>query len=370
MKIIIAPNALKGCLSAYDAAKAIEQGVLHVLPDAETICLPIADGGDGFLDVYIQILDAQRIQQQVTGPLGKPVQADFLYCPEKKLAVIELALASGLALLKPHEYNVNRASTIGVGELIHYALSMDVRRIILGIGGSASNEVAMGIATALGIKFLDSHHHILSPCANNLLKVEKIDVTELDEKVKNVTFEIVCDVKNPMLGHDGAAAVFASQKGASKEDIVTLEKGLSHFADVLEKTYSLNVRKILSGGAAGGVGAGMYAMFNARLCIGTDIIFDLLGLKKKLVNADLLITAEGKLDAQSQYGKAPSAAALLAKKFNVPTYIIAGQVDAGNYLEFKKVFSLTSKNCSREYAMNNVQNLLRDITEGFIRELS
>ena len=362
MKIIIAPNALKDSLSAMDAATAIELGILHIAPDAETVCIPIADGGDGLLQVLEHALNGVWKTISVQGPLGGMVQASFLNCAEKKLAVVELASAAGLALLNEQEYDVRNASTFGVGQIINAALELDVDHIILGIGGSATNDAAMGISAALGVEFLDDNGNTLQPSANNLKKISDIDTAHVNRKMKSISFDIICDVTNPLLGKAGAAAVFSPQKGADLACVEFLEESLSHFAEVVEKKFQLNVRNIEGGGAAGGVGAGLKALFNANLCKGSELVLRLLSFEAHIKDADLLITAEGKLDSQTAYGKAPYVAAEVAQKYNIPVCVIAGQVDAsgsGNLPIFDEVCTLTSKDITSQYAIEHAAELMQ-----------
>jgi len=362
LKVIIAPNALKDSLSAIDAAKAIRTGILQSDPQHETVCIPIADGGDGLLLVLKHALNGEWKTLNVQGPLGRPVQASFLYCENKSLAIIELASAAGLALLEEHEYDIRAASTYGVGQLINAALALNINHLILGIGGSATTDGAMGVASALGVKFFDRDEKVLKSCANNLNKINRIDTSQVNKKLGSVKFDIVCDVSNPLLGVQGAAAVFAPQKGADAEDIIFLEEGLAHFADILQVSQHMDVREIEGGGAAGGVGAGLKALFNANLCKGAELVLDLLAFEDQIKNADLLITSEGKLDSQTAYGKAPFVAAKMAKKYQIPAFAIVGQADEGclrNLPVFDGIYTLTSTNITSEYAITHASELMQ-----------
>lgn len=371
MKVIIAPNALKNSLSAIEAAETIRSGINKFDSDVETICVPIADGGDGLLQVVKHALHGEWRTKTVEGPLGKPVEASFLYCPEKKLAVIELASAAGLALLDKQEYDIRNASTYGVGQLIVAALDLDIDHLILGIGGSATNDAAMGIASALGVRFLDDAGNELKASANNLVKIRDINFSALNKKIKTVKFDVICDVSNPLLGEHGAAAVFGPQKGANLKDVAFLENALAHFADVIQKHCHMNICNIEGGGAAGGVGAGLKALFNASLRKGAELVLDLLSFEAMTEDADLLITAEGKLDSQSAFGKAPYVAAEKAKQYHIPAYIIAGQAeeDCRDMTVFDGIYTLASKEISSEYAILHAAELMEKSTMQLMLDL-
>ncbi len=372
MKIIIAPNALKESLSAPAAAKAIEQGIHAIIPDAYCVSMPIADGGDGLLQVLKSTLKGKLITVPVAGPLGKTIDAVFLYCPEKSLAVIELASAAGLALLKESQRNVRQASTYGVGQMIKSALALDVDHIVLGIGGSASNDAAMGIASALGMVFYDGQGEVLAPCGESLIRVDKIDSSRLEPRMRSIRFDVICDVENPMFGLHGAAHVYAAQKGANDEDIEFLDKGLQHFSRVLKNTYACDVSELPGGGAAGGVGAGLKAMFNADLRKGAKLVLELIGIEKALKGADLLITTEGRFDSQTLFGKAPIEVARLAKSYEIPVVLIAGQVDENcltDIPEIDQVYSLVSEKNGIRYAMENAEILIKEAIQSILKKL-
>jgi len=371
LKIVIAPNALKDSLTAFDAACAIEKGILKNNPNEETVCIPIADGGDGLLQVVQQALKGEWKTLAVEDPLGRIIQAPVLYCPEKSLVMIELASAAGLALLEEQEYNIRKTSTFGVGQLLNAALDLNVNQIILGIGGSATNDAAMGIASALGVKFRDKNGNELPSNACNLIKIEQIDCSLVNSKILSIKFDIICDVNNPLLGENGAAAIFGPQKGASPEDVDFLEQGLSHFSDIIHRDFQIDVSELEGGGAAGGVGAGLTALFNANLCKGAELVLELLSFEDQIKDADLLITAEGKIDKQTGFGKAPYIAAKTAKKFNVPVYVVAGQADTDCLDElpvFNKLYTLTSREITSDYAIRHAALLMQQNAEAIMRD--
>ncbi len=373
MKIIIAPNAMKGSLSAEDAANAIEKGIWRVLPSSQRTKIPIADGGDGLFSVLSKKMLVVEKTCLVKNPVGQFVNATYLYSDATKSAIIEMASAAGLALLKPSEYDPLNANTFGVGELICSALDEGAKQIILGIGGSATNDAGTGLANALGFRFLDSNFDEVPPGGGNLSKIEHIDTENVDRRLDKIKFKIACDVTNPLLGEEGSARVYASQKGATEKQIVYLERGFESFSKILEH-YSKKSSHLEKGaGAAGGLGVGMMALFNAKLISGAELVLDILEFEKQAVGADLIITAEGKLDFQTQFGKAPYFLAQRAKKMKIPCVIVAGQIE-GNHSQyfsmgFSGVFSLCTEKISSEQAMTDASNLLTHVVERCIIQL-
>ena len=372
VKIIIAPNALKGSLSAIDAADAIESGITRVMPNAEILKLPIADGGDGLSNVLAKSLNASHIRCSVNNPIGKTIKAEYLYCEDQFLAIIEMASAAGLALLKPSEYEPLHANTFGVGQMILSALDKGAKHIVLGIGGSATNDGGTGLAIALGFQFLDINKKPLIPGGINLSKIVSIDKTNVDPRLSRIKFQIACDVDNPLLGSRGAAKTYAPQKGATESEVEFLEKGFNNFANILSRSSEKDIRNNPGAGAAGGLGAGMMALFNVELSSGADLVLDLLEFEKHAAGADLVITSEGKLDEQTQYGKAPFVLAQRASKMHILCSVIAGQIDGDhedyNSLGFSAVFSLCSSIISSEHAIKNAAHLLADSSENLIIE--
>jgi glycerate kinase len=289
--------------------------------------MPLADGGDGTIDVVKHYLKADIVKLTVNNPIFKPVEASYLFSKDTKIAYIEMAEASGLKLLKENEKNCTSATSYGTGELIVDALKKGAKEIILGIGGSATNDAGMGMATALGFAFLDENDSPLLPIGSNLIKVEKIDTAKVDPKLKNVKVKIACDVTNPFYGNNGAAHIYAEQKGASKEDIALLDNGLKKFAKILNNQYNVNVQKIVGSGAAGGIGGGASVFLNATLTSGIELIKEMVGFDTKIENADWIITGEGKLDGQTLSGKTINGVLSSAKEKNIPVAALCGWVD-------------------------------------------
>lgn len=371
MKIVIAPNALKGSLTAVEAAHTMAEGVFNISDDFETVKVPVADGGDGLVDVCIENLNGEKISVLVKDPLFREITAVYCWLADKKTAVVEMANTSGLVLLEKKEQNPLKTTTFGTGELIRHALDAGAKKIIVGVGGSATTDGGIGMAAALGVKFLDQNNKEIIPAGENLICVTKIDISGLDQRIKNTDIEIVCDVDNTLSGEHGAARVYGPQKGADAESVELLEKGLKNLADIIQKQLGIDVLKLKGGGAAGGLGAGLYAFLNGKLKRGVDVVLDMVGLDAKLKGASLVLTSEGQIDNQTAFGKAPSGVAERAKKSGIPCIAIAGGIN-GDISELHKigidaVFSLCPKPMSLSEAMDSSAELLKNATEQAVR---
>jgi glycerate kinase len=371
MKIVLAPNALKGCLTATEAAEAMARGVARACPTAEIACVPVADGGDGLADVLVNALSGETLTVTVTGPRGDPVSASFCHVPARRLVAIEMATASGLALLARDRLNPLLTTTRGTGELIAAALDLGASHLIVGIGGSATNDGGIGMATALGVRFLDGSGNPVEPVGGALATIQRIDPSGLDPRLAGVRIEAICDVDNPLLGERGAAFVYGPQKGATPAQVRELDAGLAHLAAVIERDFGLDVRELPGAGAAGGLGAGLKAFLNAELRRGVDLVLDLVGLEAHLRGADLVLTAEGQIDSQTAFGKAPAGVAERARRFGVPCLAIAGSVggglDALHALGIDAVFSLCPGPVSLAQAMAAGGDFLAAATEQAVR---
>ncbi|MDP8218337.1 MAG: glycerate kinase [Candidatus Theseobacter exili] len=370
MRIVIAPNAFKNCLTAVDAAKIIAEGIRQTLPKAELLLTPVSDGGDGLVDIAIHSLSGKKQICSVRDPFGRQVKAAFCYISNKKLAIIEMARASGLALLSQQEYNPMLSSTFGTGELISAAMGIGAKKILVGLGGSATCDAGMGMANSLGIRFLDEKNRELIPNGKNLFNIRNIDISKIDIRIATTDFEALCDVNNPLIGEKGAARIFASQKGANLEEVEYLEKGIINFSDCVNTLLCKKIHNLQGGGAAGGLGAGLYAFLNASIRSGQEEIFKLLEMSKKLRSADLVITGEGCLDKQTLFGKAPAGVAALAKKMGIPCIAVAGSI-RGNIHHYKNagfssIFSLSNDNISTRQAIDNAEKLLKDTAKDAI----
>ena len=366
MKIIVAPQSFKGSLSAKEASNIISQSVSEIFPEAEIVQIPIADGGDGTLETIIDATDGQLKTTNVTGPLNDNINAQwglFEAADSKKTAIIEMARSSGLALLDPEKLNPYLATTYGTGELILEAINSGCKKIILGIGGSATNDCGVGLANALGIKFNDINGNEVIHDVKKFIDITLIDLSNINPKLKDIKFEVACDVTNKLCGKEGASYIYGPQKGASKNDIKILDKNLFHLGEIINNQLNIDVLNINGGGAAGGLGAGMVAFFNATLKPGVEIIFDSLNVEERIQKSDLIITGEGQFDISSTFNKAPTAIAKLGKKYNIPTIGISGSLGEG----FEKLdeFGILSKTTlinkisSLEDNINNAKKLLK-----------
>ncbi len=371
MKIVIAPNALKGCLTAAEAAGALARGVARASPDSDIVQVPVADGGDGLAEVLVSALHGVKRTALVTGPRGDPASASFCYVPARQLAAIEMATASGLALLTKERLNPLLTTTRGTGELIKAALDLGVAHLIVGIGGSATNDGGIGMAAALGARFLDENGHPVEPVGGALATIQHIDLSGLDPRLAGVRIEAICDVDNPLLGERGAAQVYAPQKGATPEQVRILDAGLAQLSVVIERDLGLDVRDLPGAGAAGGLGAGLKAFFKAELRRGVDLVLDLVGLNEQLRDADLVLTAEGQIDFQTTFSKAPAGVAERAHAHGVPCIAIAGSVGSGlaalHDLGINAVFSLCPGPVSLAQAMASGGDYLATVAEQAVR---
>ena len=332
MKIIIAPQSFKGSLTAKEATKIISDCARNIFPESDLIGIPIADGGDGTLETIIDATNGKLMNSQVKGPDNSIVQASWgLFNSEKneKTGIIEMARASGLAMIDPKNLDPFNSTSFGTGELILDAVKNGAKKIILGIGGSATNDCGIGVAKAVGIRFLDSKNKEVGNNVSNFSNIKKINLDKFNSQLNDIKFEVACDVTNKLCGKEGASYIYGRQKGASAEDVKILDKNLLHIGNLIEKDLGVNVLDIKGGGAAGGLGAGMVAFFGAKLRPGVDIIFDTLSVEEKIKDADLIITGEGQFDISSTYNKAPAAIAKLGKKYNIPTIGISGSFGEG-----------------------------------------
>ena len=327
LHIVVAPDKFKGSLSAAEAARAIERG-LRSVPGLvrELACIPMADGGEGTVDVFLQG-GARPEVRIVRGPLGAPVEATFAVA-DRGLAIVEMASASGLLLLRDDERDPMRASTYGTGELLRAALDLGVRHIVLGIGGSATNDGGAGMLVALGMRLLDVGGNDLAPGGAALAQLASIEMNDLDPRIGSTTIEVACDVDSTLCGPHGAAQMFGAQKGASPEQTLALDAALAHFADRTAATLQDDYRAVPGTGAAGGLGFGLLAYLRAVIRPGVDVIAQARGLAAALDGADLCVTGEGRIDSQTLRGKTVSGVARHARASNVPVIALAGSLDS------------------------------------------
>ncbi|KJG01227.1 glycerate kinase [Photobacterium angustum] len=324
MKIIIAPDSYKESLTAMEVATAIENGFRQVMPNAEYIKLPMADGGEGTVQSLVDASSGRIIECTVTGPLGEQVNGFFGLMGDGKTAIIEMAAASGLHLVSPEQRNPMLTTSFGTGELILAALDEGVEHIIVGIGGSATNDGGIGMAQALGVRLLDENDKSINYGGGALARLHHIDISDIDPRLAKVKLEVACDVDNPLCSEKGASQVFGPQKGATPEMVVQLDNNLAHYAEIIKRDLGKDVKDIAGAGAAGGMGAALLGLFNAQLRPGVEIVMDAVNLADVLKDADLVITGEGRIDSQTIHGKTPIGVARTAKRFNKPVIGIAG----------------------------------------------
>jgi len=340
MHILIAPNAFKNSLDAVQVAEAIEQGLKQSQLKCTTECFPIADGGDGTGGLIIERCKGVIVPKQVHDPLGRKIDSHFGLIDDGKTAVIEMADASGLRLLKRQELNPMQTSSYGTGELINAALDKGVSKIIIAMGGSATVDGGCGILKALGIGFLDKNGKHLKAIPDELLKMVKVDDSGLDRRIHDTEIVILCDVNNKLLGPEGSAAVFGPQKGASPADVKLLDSFLANFAAISKAQLGTDMATIKHGGAAGGATAGLHTWLNAKLVNGIEYFLSLTGFDQALKNADLVITGEGSIDTQTLQGKGPYGVAVEAKKKGIPVVGLAGRIPVKPDAELQKYFDV------------------------------
>ena len=329
MKIIIAPDSFKDSLSAQGVAHAIAEGLAQVWPAAQLIKCPMADGGEGTVEAVLAACDGQWRGARVRGPLGAAVEARWGWLPDSRTAIIEMAEASGLQLVPPGQRDACSSSTFGTGELIRAALDEGASRVILAIGGSATNDGGAGAMQALGVALLDDQGQALPPGGLALGKLARIDLRDLDPRLAGVRFEIAADVDNPLCGRHGASAVFGPQKGASAEQVQQLDRALGHFAEHCAQALDRDVRDEPGSGAAGGLGFAAKAFLQAQFRTGVEVVAQLTGLADAIDGADLVITGEGRFDAQTLRGKTPLGVARVAQRHGVPVVVLAGTLGEG-----------------------------------------
>lgn len=324
MKIVIAPDAFKESLTAKEVAQAIQTGFTRVFPEAEFELIPMADGGEGTVQSLIDATGGHLQKTSVISPLALPTEAIWGLSGDKKLAMIEMSAASGLHLVPTDRRNPLYTTSFGTGELIKAALNAGVESILLGIGGSATNDAGVGMLQALGAKFINKSGKEIGFGGLELLNINHIDLSQLDPRLQQVQIEVACDVTNPLCGKNGASAVFGPQKGATPSMVKQLDQALSHFANIVQMQHNRNIAERSGSGAAGGMGAGLQLLPNVQLKSGVEIVIGATQLAKKVQTADLVITGEGRMDAQSIAGKTPIGVANVAKQFGKPVIAIVG----------------------------------------------
>ncbi len=371
MKIVVAPDSFKGSLSAVDVANAIEKGINNCLPDAQIIKVPMADGGEGTLDSLIAATHGRKIQVTVKGPLGTPVEAMYGIIEPDTTAVIEMASASGLCLLTDEQRNPMRTTTYGTGELIKYALDAGCRSFILAIGGSATNDGGAGMLQALGMRLLDRSGLAVGTGGEALASISAIDDSMFDSRIAESEFLLACDVQNPFIGADGATHIYGPQKGATLEMVEQLEHNMASWADVIAAKNGKRVHHMPGAGAAGGLGGAFLAFFPVAMRRGIDVVIQFSRLADHLVDATVVITGEGQIDAQTASGKTPMGVAQAAFVNRIPTIALAGSIGKGIEALYPygiiSVHSIVSGPMSLKAAMEQAPELLEQCAEQVMR---
>ncbi len=371
MKIIVAPDSFKGSVTALEAAKSIEQGLRRVLPEAIIDKIPMADGGEGTVQSLVDATGGHFRTERVLDPLGNEVEAQYGLLSDGassySCAVIEMASASGLTLVPTDKRNPLRTTTYGTGQLIRSALEAGCRKLIIGIGGSATNDAGAGMAEALGVRFLKADGNLTERSGGGLAELASIDIEGIHPAISETDIIVACDVNNPLTGPNGASHVYGPQKGATPEMVKTLDDNLSHFDDILTQTLGQSYDSIPGAGAAGGLGAGLMAFLNARLRLGVDIMIDAVNLRERMKGASLVITGEGQIDFQTAFGKTPVGVAKVAKEANIPVVAIAGGIGEGAEAVYAKgidsMLGIVHAPMSLEDAVEDALQLIADTAE-------
>lgn len=357
---VLAPDSFKESMTAEQACQAMQRGILQVFPDANCITVPMADGGEGTVDALLQSLKGQRIACTVTGPLAtQQVQTYFAVVDQGQTAVIEMAKANGIHLLASSQRNPMLTSTYGTGEMIKQALDLGVKKIIIGLGGSVTNDGGAGMAQALGVRFLNTAGESIQVCGGNLDQIDQIDFSQLDTRLKNIEILIASDVNNPLCGPNGASVIFGPQKGATPEMVQQLDRNLRHFADLVETSLDISFKNFPGAGAAGGLGFGLMAFAGAKLQSGVVLIMEQNRLAEKIADADYVFTGEGKIDHQTALGKTSFGVAQVAQQLNKPVIAFAGLVGEGieslYQVGFSQIVGINPPDYLLEEALKNAE---------------
>ncbi|MBI2118401.1 MAG: glycerate kinase [Elusimicrobia bacterium] len=373
MRIVIAPDSFKESLSAENCCKAIQKGIKKIFPDAATFLIPMADGGEGTLSCLFKSIKGKIIRCKVHDPLNRKIIARYGIMENGKTALIEMAEASGLPLIPPKKRNPMITTSFGAGELIRAALEKGCKKIILTLGGVATNDAAVGMAQALGFRFLDKKGREIPKGADGLKFLDRIDTALVHPKLKKTEFFLCCDVKNPLCGKNGSAQIYGPQKGASPKMVKEIDKNLFHLAKIIKKDLGKSILKKAGAGAAGGAGGGAMAFFNGKVQSGIETVIELTNLEEKIKAADLVITGEGKIDRQTLFGKTVAGVATLAKKQHVPVIAFCGQISGDmkklHELGINTIFSIASGPVSYNESLNRTSLFLQRKTEEVMRLL-
>jgi glycerate kinase len=370
MNIVIAPDSFKECLSAQEVAANIAIGVRKILPASKIHEVPISDGGEGVLDAILNNVGGKRLTVPVRDPLMRQIKAEYGILNDNTTAVIEMAKASGLELLKEHEKNPLMTTTFGTGQLIKDALDQGCNKIIIGIGGSATNDGGAGMVRALGGKFLNDNEEEIKEGGGNLNELCTINLSDFDQRIQNCEVIVACDVTNPLTGVNGASFVYGYQKGGSRQGLELLDSNLAHYAKIIKSTLGTDVANIPGAGAAGGTGAGLMAFLEGKLVNGIELILRTLNIEQLIKQADLVFTGEGKIDEQTFHGKTISGIAILAKKHKVPVIVITGKIGGDiegiNDIGVSAVYSIVNQPMELEKAIELAPQLIQDTAKNIV----
>lgn len=374
MKFVLAPDSFKESLTAKEVADAMEVGIKKIFKDAECVKVPMADGGEGTVQSLVDATDGKIYEVLVTGPLGNKVNAKYGILGDGQTAVIEMAEASGIHYVKKEDRNPLITTTFGTGELIKSALDKGVKKIIIGIGGSATNDGGAGMLQALGAKLLDKDNKEIPFGGGGLSELVKINLDDFDKRIKEVEIEVACDVSNTLTGKEGASAVFGPQKGATEEIIKILDENLHHYADIVNKTIGKDMENQKGSGAAGGLGFALLAFCDGKLNRGIDIVIKYADLSEKMKGASYVITGEGSIDSQTKFGKTPFGVSQVAKQYDIPVIGIAGNVGEGidelYDLGFDSILSIMPGVMTLDKALSNAKENIENTLENVARLLS
>lgn len=373
-KYVVAPDSFKESMTAKEVCDAMEKGIKEADSAAEVIKVPMADGGEGTVDSLVDATQGQRVIVEVTGPLGNKISAYYGILGNGTTAVIEMAKASGLEIVEKKKRNPMITTTFGTGELIRDALDHNVKEIIIGLGGSSTNDGGSGMAQALGAKLLDQNNHQIPFGGGNLDKLDKIDISNLDSRLQDVKIILASDVTNPLIGKDGASRVFGPQKGATPEMVEKLENNLQHYAKIVKRDLNKEVALVSGAGATGGLGAGLIAFTTCEMRRGVDLAIEVTKLEEKIRDADYVFTGEGGTDFQTKFGKTPYGVAKLGKKYHKPVISLAGYLGEGIdslYSEgFTAIFGIIPGACDLSTALKNGPSNVARTTENIVRLLN
>lgn len=372
MKFVLAPDSFKESMTAKEVCQAMEKGIKKVLPDADIISVPMADGGEGTMDSLVDATNGKKYAVEVTGPLGKQVTAHYGILGDQKTAIIEMAEASGLSYVSQNKRTpetIKTTTTFGTGELINAALRNNVTRIIIGLGGSSTNDGGSGMAQAIGVKFFDQDDHEITKKlgGGDLKQIVRVDTTDINPKIKNTEFLLASDVTNPLTGPNGASYVFGPQKGADQKTVKELDDNLTHYAEIIGE----DIAQTPGSGAAGGLGAGLLAFTQAKIYPGVKLVANEVHLAEKIKDADYVFTGEGGTDFQTQFGKTPYGVAQIAKKYNVPVISLAGYIGKGIDQLYDKgftaIFGILAKAENIDQALKDGPQNVERTTENVVR---